>query len=312
MYYDQDALIEAISDNIYDDPEYCLNIRKGHLSRHLCDKNEAYVEDIKRIIEEGKIAGSGSFFDKEIALDSISDAVYYDVENIANWAMKTKGEFLDDSQYWTYETTVELTKKGKSETYIGSGVTRDFDVVESRAIRIVLERDNSNESECGFYLKTAYPDNDRRYSKILFHLEKSAIIEQGLYVFDDKYKEAAFLNSNEDVRCYVRKRDDGYNVLHINYIDEQREKSYKIFINERNKTVKAFENKLVSNYDERNKPIHINVSDVPDKMYEVTNKCCKDLGIAQLHSLDDRMKMAKIKSNKSKKNISTYRHVDYR
>ncbi len=248
---------------------------------------------------------------KKTALESISDAVFYKVKDIANWAMKTKGEFSDDSYYWTYEATVELTQKGRSESYIGSGVTRDFDVVESRAIRIVLERDNSNESECGFYLKTAYPDNNERYSKTLFHLEKSAIIEQGLYVFDNKYKETAFLHSDENVRCYVREGNDGHNVLHINYVDEQNKKFYKIFINERNKTIKAFENKSEANRDVRSKPIRIDVSDVPDKMYEVLNKCCEDLGITQLRSLDDRMKMARIKSNKSKKNVNAHKSVEH-
>lgn len=292
---DEGLYKEELSCDLFEDVDYALNINKGHLERHLVDKNEALVEDLRRIIEENKIAGTGSFINREIAIQSIQDGIYYDIDNVVNWMMKSKNEFDNENKYYIYEKTVELTKEGPNAEYIGTGMTRDLSIVESRAVRFILERDSKGESGYKFFLKTAYPDNSKEYSRVIGKLTKESILENELYEFKNEYQKAAFIyNDFNNTKINFFERTSGDKTLVLEYGDKN--DKYVAYIHEDTKSVKI--------YRDNGKKRPINSIDVPPKFLETIDKCGDMLGVKRTLSLDERMEKAKKESKTISKNIS--------
>lgn len=298
---DEGLYKEELSCDLFEDVDYALNINKGHLERHLVDKNEALVEDLRRIIEENKIAGTGSFINRETAIQSIQDGIYYDIDNVVNWMMKSKNEFDNENKYYIYEKTVELTKEGPNAEYIGTGMTRDLSIVESRAVRFILERDSKGESGYKFFLKTAYPDNSKEYSRVIGKLTKESILENELYEFKNEYQKAAFIyNDFNNTKINFFERTSGDKTLVLEYGDKN--DKYVAYIHEDTKSVKI--------YRDNGKKRPINSIDTPPKFLETIDKCSDMLGVKRTLSLDERMEKAKKESKTISKNISRAYNFD--
>ena len=222
---DPDLLEERLCNDICKDIVTALAMNAGHTRIHM-NNEETTKQMLTRIIDE-KVSGAGSFVSEELAMDLIENVVYNKAHEIAVWATKTRGEFESTADYQQLALTV-VVEPGE---VAGINIDSRFREISTDATRIVLQRDYSDTSPYGFYLKTAYPDADtkRGYGTPTGKVyTKEEIVEKGLYDFHSDMQKAAFLmdgkpgirvklledNGQEQLRL-TAKRGDTYYVAYI-------------------------------------------------------------------------------------------------
>lgn len=94
-----------------------------------------------------------SFYDAETLVSILQDAIYYKAKEISNWITSEKIDFKEPQNYHTLAFTLDM-----GDDPVGHGITIDGRELATTMTTVVLQRDFSDESPFGFFVKTAYVD----------------------------------------------------------------------------------------------------------------------------------------------------------
>ena len=147
---DTELYQEKLEEAVMDDVSCILNVNKGHSSTLHTDIS---IDDmITRMVKEEKQAVS-SFYDAETLVSTLQDAIYYKAKEISNWITSEKIDFKEHQNYHTLAFTLDM-----GDDPVGHGITIDGRELATTMTTVVLQRDFSDESPFGFFVKTAYVD----------------------------------------------------------------------------------------------------------------------------------------------------------
>ena len=141
---------KQLEDVIFDDFETILNVGKGHSIDARIGLSDSDM--LNRLVREEK-QGVSTFYNYEDFQANLQDALYFKAKDVATWITSEHIDFKNSRDYHEYAFTVDL--KGD---IVGHGFNKKLQEIETPAIRVVLQRDFSEESPFGFFVKTAYAD----------------------------------------------------------------------------------------------------------------------------------------------------------
>lgn len=121
------------------EPLTCVWEHSGHADERHIDVGENYL--IARLISSNQDVVT-SFPNREDSERKILKTIESNAEKIAN-------DFCDGKWVGTY--------RGRFASPVGFGLTKEYEVIQSRTLTISVRKDSGNYTECGFVLKTAYP-----------------------------------------------------------------------------------------------------------------------------------------------------------
>lgn len=111
----------------------------------------------KKIMQTSALCGLfffvSSFYDAETLVSILQDAIYYKAKEISNWITSEKIDFKEPQNYHTLAFTLDM-----GDDPVGHGITIDGRELATTMTTVVLQRDFSDESPFGFFVKTAYVD----------------------------------------------------------------------------------------------------------------------------------------------------------
>ena len=141
---------KQLEDVIFDDFETILNVRKGHsIDAHIGLSDS---DMLNRLVREEK-QGVSTFYNYEDFQANLQDALYFKAKDVAAWITSEHIDFKNSRDYHEYAFTVDI-----EDNLVGHGYDKNFRELQTSAIKIVLQRDFSEESPFGFFVKTAYAD----------------------------------------------------------------------------------------------------------------------------------------------------------
>lgn len=220
---DPEVYQEKLEDAVMDDVACILNVNKGHSS--VLHAGQSMNDMVSRLIKEEKQIVS-SFYDAGTLVDVLQDAIYFKAQNISTWITSSKIDFDDPKKYHTLSFTLDM-KDGP----LGHGITKEGKELSTPSVTIVLQRDISEESPYGFFVKTAYPELTYQKAEetglkiniqdfIENKLNFESTIEKAYYGLKNKYPDQKIClqnnNGNEQIKIIAEQDDCKY----IAYIDE--------------------------------------------------------------------------------------------
>ena len=143
-----------------------------------------------RVVKEGKQAVS-SFYNAESLIGNLQDAVYFEAENITNWITSDRIDFKKPIDYQQIVFHMHMANEA-----IDQGVSNDGRLMETSEMTIVLQRDLSNESPFGFFVKTAYADIENEKAVQIGTVDFAKTIQES-QDFDSSIQKAYFALRNK-------------------------------------------------------------------------------------------------------------------
>lgn len=229
---DPELYQEKLEEAVIDDVSVLLNMNKGHSAVLHTDMS---VEDMtSRMIREEKQAVS-SFYNAEILVDTLQDAIFFDAENISNWITSEKIDFDNSGKYHTYAFTLDM--KGEP---LGHGVRADGKELSTTVITIVLQRDFSDESPFGFFIKTAYANiSHERAEETGLHINIQDFIKNKM-IFESNVEKTYYCLKNKYPGKKIWLQHNSGNV-EIKISEDNGENKYIAYINEIGSKIKKVE-----------------------------------------------------------------------
>lgn len=176
-----------------------LNQSEGHQDMHF-DQEES--ELFQRLFREDCPAAS-CFYNATEARDYIANAMIYCSEQIAQWFLADRMSFSDRNQYYRLFLTLDMR-----QDCIGYGLNRDLQLIDSRALTVVLDRDYESDSAIGISIVTAYPDLIRKPQCL-------TVIQQGK--IEEMVHLPGYCKSNEErLYCIAKVK---YPKLDVRYVE---------------------------------------------------------------------------------------------
>lgn len=198
----EDAFEKVFLGNLYDSPDFIVNIAKGHAKEIHIGKHD--MELIARNVKEN-VSSATSFIDNESFIGSLQDILDFNTSKIYNWIQSNPKDFDNRRDYNEIAFSQDLGCGS-----IGYGFNKgDMTRYNISGIRVVLSRDTTGASPLGFYLSTAYPD--------ITMSEKS----------DISYSYADIIKKSENVltpmeRLYIDARGKGLNAC-LQYVEDKQQ-----------------------------------------------------------------------------------------
>lgn len=229
---DPELYQEKLEEAVIDDVSVLLNMNKGHSAVLHTDMS---VEDMtSRMIREEKQA-IYSFYNAEILVDTLQDAIFFDAENISNWITSEKIDFDNSGKYYTYAFTLDM--KGEP---LGHGVRADGKELSTTVTTIVLQRDFSDESPFGFFIKTAYANiSHERAEETGLHINIQDFIKNKM-IFESNVEKTYYCLKNEYPGKKIWLQHNSGNV-EIKISEDNGENKYIAYINEIGSKIKKVE-----------------------------------------------------------------------
>ena len=172
----KDLFKNIIKDNVY----FLTNISKGHSKEIHVEQND--MDLLSRMLKDN-VNTCSCFTNLETMKTKLCGVLGCEanIERIYNWVQSDKIDFNDPEKYKTLAFST-LTKSTVGYGFINTD--EPFKKMETSAVRVVLERDFSDDSVLGFHLKTAYPDIEINKRNL-----QNAVKETDIsYTFDDIQK----------------------------------------------------------------------------------------------------------------------------
>lgn len=179
---------EKLEEAVMDDVSCILNVNKGHSS--VLHAGQSIDDMAMRVVKEGKQAVS-SFYNAESLIGNLQDAVYFEAENITNWITSDRIDFKKPIDYQQIVFHMHMANEA-----IGQGVSNDGRLMETSEMTIVLQRDLSNESPFGFFVKTAYADIENEKAVQIGTVDFAKTIQES-QDFDSSIQKAYFALRNK-------------------------------------------------------------------------------------------------------------------
>lgn len=185
---DPELYQEKLEEAVMDDVSCILNVNKGHSSVLYAGQS---IDDMAmRVVKEGKQVVS-SFYNAESLIGNLQDAVYFEAENITNWITSDRIDFKKPIDYQQIVFHMHMANEA-----IGQGVSNDGRLMETSEMTIVLQRDLSNESPFGFFVKTAYADIENEKAVQIGTVDFAKTIQES-QDFDSSIQKAYFALRNK-------------------------------------------------------------------------------------------------------------------
>lgn len=207
-YMDRKTLSQELQDAVWNNPESALGINFGHTKDLHVGKSDS--ELVLQMCDAGKSAAS-CFIDQNIMVESLSHAILYCADKIADWVQTDRKEFKNPADYRKFIFSLNIDGDP-----IGYGFKQDLKKYETPCIRVVLERDMSDIDPYGFLLTTAYADiTDPEAKATGIQFTKEQVKEENLIDFRSCEQETAFYLSGDypGLRIAVTKDRMGCNQL---------------------------------------------------------------------------------------------------
>lgn len=185
---DPELYQEKLEEAVMDDVSCILNVNKGHSS--VLHAGQSIDDMAMRVVKEGKQAVS-SFYNAESLIENLQDAVYFEAENITNWITSDRIDFKKPIDYQQIVFHMNMANEA-----IGQGVSNDGRLMETSEMTIVLQRDLSNESPFGFFVKTAYADIENEKAVQIGTVDFAKTIQES-QDFDSSIQKAYFALRNK-------------------------------------------------------------------------------------------------------------------
>lgn len=185
---DPELYQEKLEEAVMDDVSCILNVNKGHSS--VLHAGQSIDDMAMRVVKEGKQAVS-SFYNAESLIGNLQDAVYFEAENITNWITSDRIDFKKPIDYQQIAFHMHMANEA-----IGQGVSNDGRLMETSEMTIVLQRDLSNESPFGFFVKTAYADIENEKAVQIGTVDFAKTIQES-QDFDSSIQKAYFALRNK-------------------------------------------------------------------------------------------------------------------
>ena len=185
---DPELYQEKLEEAVMDDVSCILNVNKGHSS--VLHAGQSIDDMAMRVVKEGKQAVS-SFYNAESLIGNLQDTVYFEAENITNWITSDRIDFKKPIDYQQIVFHMHMANEA-----IGQGVSNDGRLMETSEMTIVLQRDLSNESPFGFFVKTAYADIENEKAVQIGTVDFAKTIQES-QDFDSSIQKAYFTLRNK-------------------------------------------------------------------------------------------------------------------
>ena len=204
---DPEVFQEKLEEAVMDDVSCILNINKGHSS--VLHAGQSIDDMAMRVVKEGKQAVS-SFYNAESLIGNLQDAVYFEAENITNWITSDRIDFKKPIDYQQIVFHMHMANEA-----IGQGVSNDGRLMETSEMTIVLQRDLSNESPFGFFVKTAYADIENEKAVQIGTVDFAKTIQES-QDFDSSIQKAYFALRNKYTEENIQlKSQNGHEFIQI-------------------------------------------------------------------------------------------------
>lgn len=293
MHMDPDKYQLLLEKQIFDQIETISNINKGHSKDlHIQMTDE---EMITRLIAEEKSAVS-CFDDQEELLDSIADGIYFKAKDITDWILSSHLDFTNKQDYHAKIININIW-----DDKIGSGFVNENGKIkekESGVITIILQRDFSDESAFGFFVKTAYVNIEDRTAKYTGkEFNRKEILSNENIIFSSDIKRTYYYEKTNIKKPEYLKYKTDSGKEYMMYINEKNPQNNIIIYFEKDEINGTLEINIKEKSKINNHIQKISLMDCMNRYPEIMNKITK---INQSYDMAKQTHIKQIEKQKAK------------